>query len=115
MRTLCHVKSKIVNVAEASPTLCGDRIFRKCKLPPLTAIINRHSSHSALVHDAAVLVIFTQFITACHSLHLFPGDTSWQWKKFLVQSKMIKLHNDSVELTVADKEGTKIDLTRYVQ
>jgi hypothetical protein len=78
-------------------------------------MINRHSSHSALVLDVAVLVIFTQFITACHSLRLFPGDTSWQRKKFLVQNKMIKLRNDSVKLTVADMESAEIDLARYVQ
>ena len=115
MWILCDVTGKLVNVVDASPTICGARIFRKRKCPPLTELINRHSTHSALIRDAAVLVIFTDFITACHSLRLFPGDTSWQRKKFLVQNKMIKLRNDSVKLTVADMESAEIDLARYVQ
>ena len=62
-----------------------------------------------------MLVVFTQFMAACHDLKLFPKDTLWEARKGLVKTKMIELRNDSVELTVADLESAEIDLARYVQ
>ena len=84
-------------------------------MQPLTYLINRHSSLTALVRDVAVLILFSQFITACHHVQTFPGETSWIQRKYLVRSKMINMRNDSVGLTVADVEMAELDIARYVQ
>ena len=86
----------------------------ECKIPPLTKIINRHSSLTALTRDVAVLTLFSQFIIACHHVQTFPGQTSCNERKYLVMNKMINMCNDPVELTVADLETAELDIARYV-
>ena len=111
----CPLESAHINVNEIPATVCGAYAYKERKLAPLANIINRHSSFTALVRDVAVLILFTQFITACHHVHTFPGETSWKERKYLVLNKMLNMRNDPVKLTVADMENAEIDIARYVQ
>ena len=93
----------------------GPPLPRHVKLLPLTKIIHHHSSLTTLIRDVVVLTLFSQFIVACYRVKAFPSHTSWKERKYPVKNEMIKLHNDSVKLTVADIETAELNIARYVQ
>ena len=81
LRPPCTLKSAHINANDVPATVCGAYAYKKRKLAPLANIINRHSSLTALVRDVAVLILFTQFITACHHVHTFPGGDLMEGEK----------------------------------
>ena len=95
----CDVIERHLNVNESLAIVCGTYAHRPRKMSLLTDIINCHLSLFSLVGDittfivftqlililvswfvrnVAILILFTQFITACHLVHTFPGEASWR-------------------------------------
>jgi hypothetical protein len=110
-----NVQETKIKMNKRSINLLSNHKIPKKKSQPLTDLIKRHSTHSALVRQIAVLSMFKQFIQACSATHNFPGTTSWQEKKFMVRNQMIQIRNEPMKVSVADLENAELDIARYVQ
>ena len=71
------VPAEIAVHEKIPPTLKGAQEWVRTSLM-LNKLIHEHSSLTVLVHDVAVLTLFTQFMMVCHRVRVFPNHTSWR-------------------------------------
>ena len=81
----------------------------------LNKLIHEHSSLTILVGDVAVLTLFAEIMIMCHWFGLFPHHTSWKAQKYLIKLELIKSHNNSLHLNVADVGRAELFIARHLQ